>query len=289
MDEPTTPWRGRRVLVTGCTGFLGGAVVRELLSRGAEVVGLIRDRASDAEFARHRLTGRVHVIHGRVEDAFRIHSALAVYEVQTVLHLATADPSLLDRGTTTVLEAVRRYDPRVAVVVASPTAAPDAAARAPLVPSVPVGIARFGELFGGGDRKTFRVVPATIMGLLTGDRNVPAFDSPRRDFVFVQDAARACLRLAESVADRPGPHIEDVAFRSGWSMGDREMAAAIRDVFAHRFAELALEPVAPNPLGWIPKISLTEAVAETINWYREFLRTRFFGTKPSAPTHRAAA
>src|SRR5439155_12013949 len=162
MSDAAFPWRGRRVLVTGCTGLLGGAVVQELLAHGAVVVGLVRDRAAADSFARHRLTGRIHVVHGRVEDAFRIHSALAVYEVQSIFHLAGTDPDRLDRGTATVLDAVRRYDARVPVVMARPSGASPLA-----IPPGVLGVARFGELFGSGDRKVSRIVPATAIGLLT--------------------------------------------------------------------------------------------------------------------------
>src|SRR5436305_1863677 len=111
MDEASHRWRGRRVLVTGCTGLLGGAVVRDLLA--------------------------------------------------------------------------------------------------------------------GGDRKTFRVVPSTISSLAGGDRSAVAPQEAARDFVFVRDAARACLLLAGTLADRAEPCVEDLTFRSGWVLTDREMAAAV--------------------------------------------------------------
>src|SRR6185312_12270322 len=118
MSEPSSRWRGRRVLVTGCTGFLGGAVVEELLARGSQVIGLVRDRGSAAVLARHQLAGRVRIVHGRCEDLFRIHSALAIHEAHAVFHLAACEPLDTDGGTATVLEAIRRFDPRIPMVVA---------------------------------------------------------------------------------------------------------------------------------------------------------------------------
>jgi CDP-glucose 4,6-dehydratase len=278
------------VLVTGCTGFLGGAVVGELLARGAEVIGLVRDRAADVEFARHTLTGRVHVVHGRVEDLFRLHSALAVYEAGAVFHLATADPTRPDRGLVTVIEAARRYDPRIPVVAARPVASSENATTSPPVfPPVPLGIARFGEVFGGGDRKVYRVVPATVIALISGERGSNTAPSSSRDFVPVRDAARACVMLAESLATRPGPHLQDLTFRSGWALTDKEMGGTIRDVFAGCPVTPTANQPPTHPLGWTPTTTLTDALAETIRWYREFLRTRFFGTRPADTTHRAAA
>lgn len=277
MNDTSSPWRGRRVLVAGGTGFLGSAVVRELLGRGAEVVGLVRDRVADAEFTRHRLAGKVHVVHGRVEDLFRVHSALAVHEARAVFHLAGDG----ERGTTTVLDAARRYDSRVPVVLARPDAVPFAAPA-----GQPVGVARFGELFGGGDRKTFRAVPATVIGLATGERGGLPADGPPRDFVFVRDAARACVALAEHLLARPGPRVEEHAFRSGWVYSDRAIAAAVREAFAGR--GVVNGPAPANPLDWAPAVSLADALGETIAWYREFLRTRFFGTRAAAPLRVAA-
>jgi len=289
MAEPTSSWQDRRVLVTGCTGFLGGAVVGELISRGAEVVGLVRDRAGDDEFTRHKLAGRAHVVHGRVEDIFRLHSALAVYEASAVFHLATADPTRPDRGLATVIEAARRYNPRIPVIAARPATLVAEASQPPVIPPVPLGIARFGEVFGGGDRKVYRIVPATIVGLITGDRSPGPAPSPPRDFVPVRDAARACVALAEVVATRPEPHVRDLTFRTGWLCTDREMAEAVREVFAGHPAAVPAVDSLTNPLDWAPTTTLSDALSGTIGWYREFLRTRFFGVRPATPTHRAAA
>jgi nucleoside-diphosphate-sugar epimerase len=283
MSDPTSTWRGRRVLVTGCTGFLGGAVVAELLARGAEVVGLVRDRLSEARFARHGLAGRVHVIHGLAEDTFRIHSALAVYEVGAVFHLAATDRNRVDRGTPTVLEAVRRYDPRTPVVVARK---PDAAA--PASSPIPLGVAQFGELFGPGDRSTDGVIPSTITALLAGCHG-PTTDAPARDFVHVADAARACVMLSEAVREQAAPLVTDSTFRSGWLLTGREMAKAVRDVLdGHPALNLPTRSI-ENPLAWSPALKFADALADTVEWCRGTAQTRAFGPKPADPPRRAAA
>jgi CDP-glucose 4,6-dehydratase len=266
MPEHSSPWRGRRVLVTGCTGFLGGAVARELFALGAEVVGLVNDRPAPDIFGEGQ-SGRVHFVRGRTDNVFRLHSAMAVHEITAVFHLAAHDPFAEDRGTPTVLQAAKLYSRRVPVVTARPLSPLPATQTEG--PETGLSVARFGEVFGPGDRKLFRTVPATAIGLLTGDGAAAPVDGPARDFVFVRDAARACLRVAEAtVADGPGEY----AFRSGWLLSDRQMNAAVRAVYAH-------QPVGPpdgvpptNPLGWRPERPLDEAIGETIAWYREFLR-----------------
>src|SRR5205814_608456 len=136
-----------------------------------------------------------------------------------------------------------------------------------------------GEVFGGGDRKTFRVVPATAIGLITGDGSPPAEPGGPRDFVYAPDAARALLRLAESVAAVPRPHLQDVAFRSGWQFDGGGMANAVRAVFDGRAAGVSENGPPDNPLGWRRATTLAGALSETVAWYREFLRGRSFGTR----------
>src|SRR5258708_24629045 len=105
MAEHTSPWRGRRVLVTGYTGFLGSAVARELFARGAEVVGLVNDRPAHEISGADPGGGRVHLVRGRTDNVFRLHSAMAVHEIAAVFHLAAHAPFPQDRGTPALLPA----------------------------------------------------------------------------------------------------------------------------------------------------------------------------------------
>src|SRR6476469_4883374 len=162
MDAVYSPWQDRWVLVTGCTGFLGGAVMRELLSRGARVVGLVRDRGRAAEFAREIASGHVQIVQGRVEDAARLHSTMVVHEVSAVFHLAGSG-----RGLDSVRRATSLYHSRVAVITACPTSQLRVADGDS---STLVGMARFGELFGPRDRTLTRIVPQTVLALLAGER-----------------------------------------------------------------------------------------------------------------------
>ena len=271
MTNEHSPWRGRRALVTGATGFLGGAVARELLARGAEVVGLVQHRPDGELLAGLRL------VHGRADNVFRLHSAMAVNEVTAVLHLATHDPFGEDRGTSALLQAMRLYSRRVPVVVARPMPAL-AIARAEEPGEGRLSVVRFGELFGPGDRKLFRAVPAAAREVLHGE---PAFlnDGPAKDFVFVRDAARACLLAAEAAANScPGDH----AFCSGWRFTERQMADAVHAVAVGRVPAVPDSAPVSNPLGWKPSQALAESLAETLAWYRTHLQ-------PTSGTLRAVA
>lgn len=270
MSEATTsPWAGRRVLVTGCTGFLGGAVARELFALGAEVVGLLHER-SGADIFGAGQGGRVHFIRGRADNVFRLHSAMAVHEVAAVFHLAGTGPFAEDHGTHAVLEAAKLYSRRMPVVAARPLQ--QLALAGASEPLGGLSVARFGAVFGPGDRKVFRTVPAAALALHGGEvRSLPP-DGPATDFVFVRDAARACLRVAEDVARR-GPG--DYPFRSGWVMSDRRMALAVRDVFDGAAPALPETGPLANPLGWAPAVPFVDAVTETLDWYGAFLRAGF--------------
>lgn len=72
-----------RILVTGATGLIGGAVARRLASAGHEVVGLARSDASAARLA----DGGYAVVRGDLADAARL--AGAVRGVDAVVHAAS--------------------------------------------------------------------------------------------------------------------------------------------------------------------------------------------------------
>jgi len=257
MEVAPSPWHDRWVFVTGCTGFLGGAVTRELLARGARVVGLVRDRARAAEFAREIGAGQVKIVQGCVEDTARLHSTMVVHEVSAVFHLADSD-----QGLGSVMRAAGLYHSHVPVVAARPSSQFRAVEEGS-ISFGPLGIARFGEVFGPRERTLTQAVPQCILAQLANERP-RAVNGRRRDFVFVRDAARACLLLAEAV--HQAGHALDCTFRSGWELTESaiaEMISSLLESPESRPVELS------NPLNWRPETSLSDALRETIEWYRQ--------------------
>lgn len=207
-----TSWQGRSVLVTGCTGFLGGALTAALLDRGAEVVGLVRDMVPRASFFAERLADSVNVVHGTLEDYDAVDRAINEYAVDTVFHLAAqAIVGVANRnpmstfeanikGTWVLLEACRRNPTVKTVVVASSDKAYGAHDALPYQEhfplqgrhpydvskscadlialsyahtyGLPVSITRCGNLFGPGDLNFNRIVPGTLRAAFQGVRPV---------------------------------------------------------------------------------------------------------------------
>jgi len=125
-------WSGKRAFVTGATGMVGAWLVKELLSRGAYVVALIRDADPQSELFRSDTIAKVTVVNGALEDLWTLERAINEHEVDTVFHLGaqtivgtarrfpfqTFEANV--RGTYNLLEACRLHQTLVKrVVVAS--------------------------------------------------------------------------------------------------------------------------------------------------------------------------
>ena len=85
------PWQGKRVLITGLSGFVGAYLAEHLVDLGATVYGLVRRRA-DGDIPRHirfhRLEKRVNVLFGDLLDPTSIGDALDESQPDVVFHLA---------------------------------------------------------------------------------------------------------------------------------------------------------------------------------------------------------
>ena len=321
MRNRQAHWNERRVLVTGATGFLGGWLVKALLERRAHVIALARDGAPRSLFAREAMASRVEVVSGSVTDRELLRRVISEYDVQTVFHLAAQanggvaqnDPlgtlNINVAGVWNLLEAVRQSHVRE-VVVASSNKAYGTAFTLPYAEThpmngvfpldvskscadlicrmyavtygVPVCITRCANLFGGGDLSFNRVIPGVIRSTQRGERFVVRSNgSFTRDFLYVRDAVRAHIMLAEAMAANSS--LRGEAFNFGLEMRvsvlqlveqvlgimrRRDLAPIIQDLAADEVREQQLSTEkARRILGWTPEYTLEQGLRETIDWY----------------------
>ena len=123
-------WAGKRVLLTGHTGFKGSRLCEWLLQLGADVTGFaLAAPTQPALFEQLQLENRVRHVTGDVRDLAAVEAVVARTRPQFVFHLAAqalvrhsyAEPvetyATNVMGTVNVLEAVRRVAAPCVVVV----------------------------------------------------------------------------------------------------------------------------------------------------------------------------
>jgi CDP-glucose 4,6-dehydratase len=274
------------------------------------------------------IASEVEVVRGDLVDGELMLETLTAHRVDAVFHLAAqtivgkANASPVPtfeaniRGTWTLLEACRRAEVRTTVVASSDKAYgpheelpyTEDAALEPTFPydvskaaadmiarsywhtfGLPVAVTRFANLYGGGDLNFSRLIPEAVSAILDGRRPVIRSDgSPERDFLYVEDAARAYLAIAAALdegraggeafnagAGRPhsvrevldtlcrvsGSDVEPDIRGTGTPAGeiDRQYldSTRIRDV-----------------TGWAPEVDLEEGLRRTLDWYREHPEAR---------------
>jgi CDP-glucose 4,6-dehydratase len=253
----------------------------------------------------------------RVLNEYEIRSVIHL-AAQTIVGTANRNPlSTFEtniRGTWSLLEAVRRTDLVESVVIASSDKAYGDAQRLPydetfpmagshpydvsksaadLIATayhrtygLPVTITRCGNFYGGGDLNFNRIVPGTIRSALRGERPIVRSDgSLRRDYIYIEDAARAYLLLAERTAQDRSLHGEAYNFSNEDPKSVLELVDSVLRAAGRPDLEPVIQGQAPNEiqnqflnsakarraLGWSPLYSLAEGLESTVSWYRAFL------------------
>ena len=209
MKENNKFWIDKTVFVTGATGLLGSALVKELIDRDASIVALVRDWIPEAELLQSNLLSKIKVIRGDLADRDLLERIVGEYEIETIFHLAaqtivgianrnpvsTFESNI--RGTWNLLEACRRSPSVKQVIVASSDKAYGINENLPYSEDsplkgthpydvskscadliaqsyyttfgLPVCVTRCGNLFGGGDLNWNRLIPGTIRSALRGE------------------------------------------------------------------------------------------------------------------------
>ena len=202
-------WQNRRVFITGATGLVGGWLIKNLLTVGADVVCLMRDWIPQSFLVQSGILEKVKVVRGDILDQSLLQRILEEYEINTVIHLAaqtlvgvanrnpisTFETNIA--GTWRLLEACRYSSKVKQIVVASSDKAYGQQIQLPYdentpikgthpydvskscadliaqtyahTYNLPVAIARCGNFYGGGDLNWSRIVPGTIKSILKGE------------------------------------------------------------------------------------------------------------------------
>jgi CDP-glucose 4,6-dehydratase len=149
----------------------------------------------------------------------------------------------------------------------------------------PVAVTRCGNLFGAGDLNFNRLIPGTIRSALSNEPPIIRSDGKFvRDYFYVADAVDAYLRLAEHMVD--GRFLgEDFNFGTETPLSVIELVDRILKVMdktdlvpqilnqaCHEIREQYLDCTkARTMMDWKPVRSFEEGLAETIDWYRNWL------------------
>ena len=149
--------------------------------------------------------------------------------------------------------------------------------------SLPVSIARMGNIYGPGDLNFNRIVPGTIRSILEGNPpQIRSNGTPIREYFYVDDAVDAYLTMAEQSRNiKPGSAFN---FSSGEKRSVLEVVKTIQSLM-----NSDLKPVIGNTahheiqdqylsirksekeLGWKPRHSLEAGLRPTIEWYTKVI------------------
>ena len=149
----------------------------------------------------------------------------------------------------------------------------------------PVGIARCGNIYGGGDLNWSRIVPTAIKAYHEGNSPIIRSDGTFvRDYLYVKDAVSGYLALAEGMTDE-AIHGKAFNFGNEAPVTVLELVEEIQGLMEAQHLDPEVQGTAKAEihsqylsaakareiLKWTPANDLRSGLVETIAWYREFL------------------
>ena len=87
MGEGISFWNGKNVFLTGCTGFLGSYMAKELVGQAANVTGLVRDGVPRSNLYMGEACQKINMVYGELENEALLERVLGEYEIDTIFHV----------------------------------------------------------------------------------------------------------------------------------------------------------------------------------------------------------
>jgi len=324
-------FRGKRVLVTGDSGFKGSWLCLLLWKAGAEVTGYsLPPKTQFDNFVVTDLPSKIHHIDGDLADRELLGSVFKQVRPEIVFHLAAQPLVRLSysepvatfatnvMGSVNVLDSIRDCSSvRSLIYVTSdkcyrnkewiwgyretdelgghdPYSASKAAAEIVFesyrlsffAPRGDIGVAtvRAGNVIGGGDWSTDRIIPDCVRFLSDGQPIKIRNPSATRPWQHVLEPINGYMMLGAALWTNPNQ------FSGAWNFGPntgshrsvKELVEAVVRVWGS--GELVIEPTTDAPheagflhlncdkvhnyLGWHPVWGFNETVRKTIEWYQ---------------------
>jgi CDP-glucose 4,6-dehydratase len=323
----TAFWGGRKVLVTGHTGFKGSWLSLWLARLGAEVCGFSNGVPTSPSLYDDAAVGPdVEEVNGDVRDLDGLRRAVRSLRPELVFHLAAqalvresyAHPTETYAtnvlGTANVLEACCGNVEAVVVVTSDKCYAPHAdgrahsesdalggvdpyssskacaelvtaAYRSASASGTAIASARAGNVVGGGDWATDRLLPDLMRAALERRPVVIRNPGSLRPWQHVLNPLEGYLLLAQRL-------VGDASVAEAWNFGPEERDERPVSWIVERFAELCDLPLdvvpdssarppetgvlrldstkAVDRLGWRRRWDLDEALLRVVGWFRTY-------------------
>jgi nucleoside-diphosphate-sugar epimerase len=279
---------GRRVLVTGASGFIGRAVIPLLTARGFDVHAVSRANATGPAVC-HRtdlLADDVDAMLDAVRPDLLLH--LAWYAQPEDYRVSTENARWLEASRRLASSFVRHGGTRAvfAGTCAETTepATPYAESKRALrdfVSAMPLSVAwgRIFFLFGPHEYAS-RFVPSIVLPLLRDQEAFCLRPALRRDFLYVEDVAAAFVAMLEGDATGDVEIGSGDAVRLG-SVAETIAARVGRGVLRQGSDDAGERPVIVadvrrlrDELGFRPRYSLLAGIDATIDWWRAEMERR---------------
>jgi CDP-glucose 4,6-dehydratase len=292
-------WQGKKVLITGASGFVGLHLIKKLAEEGAAIITFSKSKIPNlgkgiiAELGSVTNFSKLNSVIKKNRIAFIFHlAAQPLVEVGQVNPLSTFEVNI--KGTWNLLEAAKEANVQKIIVASTAHVYGDnpdvpykeeyypqpsrpyetSKACADLLSQVyadtyglPIEIPRFVNIYGPGDSNVSRLIPKIISSILEG-KNPKIWDAGTvRDFLYIDDAVDAYLALAEK--DLPKTKRGRVInFGTGRPINIVELAKKIIEISEIPTVKLVKEPPPEDRSSEIKEqyVSIAKANRE-LNWF----------------------
>jgi CDP-glucose 4,6-dehydratase len=306
-------WHRKRVLITGGCGFVGRWVCRALDSASVDlhILDLAPSSHLEAKHTFHRTDLRdlkaTSELLGNLRPAAIIHLAgqpgvasshenpVGAYEANVLATFNLLEACRQRRGVEAIVAVSSNHvygdqhhlpTPEDAplnglAMYAASKLAGDVLARAyGKTYSVPVGIARMTNSYGGDDHHVAHIITAAILSSLKKEQPViKQSGKDRKGYLYIKDTTEGLLAIAEGVAGSSELRGEAFNIVPNETVTVIDLVHAITAAAGVNLEPKILNPAAPHEeehldnskarrlLGWSPQFDLPAGLRETIAWY----------------------